>query len=92
MLLIFLSILGSSARIFSSSAVLPEAEPVVLDPEDCAVPALLVPGALGIDELLAAPALGRPAAPPPIPVVPDADPLVALAPPVPDTLPLCAEA
>ena len=55
MLLIFLSIFGSSARMASSVRLLPM--PTVAEPpDDCAVPALLVPGggavtALGLGEL-----------------------------------------
>jgi len=79
-LLIFLSILGSSARIVASSAVLPEADPVVTEPEDCAVPAEFVPGGPGIFTLGAPVVLGA------VPVVTPAEPL-----PEPPTLPTWAD-
>jgi hypothetical protein len=85
MLLIFLSIQESSARIFLSTDALPAAEPVVTDPEDCAVPAELVPGGPGIFTF---------GAPVVLLLLPVAVPVVTPAAPLPElpTLPLCAAA
>jgi hypothetical protein len=89
MLLILVSTLESSARIFLSSAVLPEADPVVAPrPEDCAVPSAFVPGGPGIaafGEPVGDVARGDVVVPPAVPVVEPAAPPEEL-----PVLPLCA--